>query len=291
MTRNMPVELYVWDVENGAAIYAKTPNGKNVVIDCGASNDFSPSKYLKDSLSVRIDFLVISHPHRDHIEDLEGVEDILNSGNMFWWNKEITEDLMVKSNGDLKHDEELKKYFALGKNRTGIGPEDVSSPRNPKWGDGCVFKQFSNKYSENGEVGNSTINNLSLVTFIKFGKDVVLYGGDMEKSGWEEMLGNGEFVELLKKTTIYIASHHGNESGFSSELFKHLQPNFTIVSTGKKQESDATNRYRRKTKDVGVVTKDDKTRKVLTTRDDGHIHVTLHTDADPTVELDWQPKI
>ena len=84
MTVNKPTELYVWDVENGTAIYAETPNGKNVVIDCGASDDFSPAEYLKDSLAVSIDFLVISHPHRDHIKDLKGIEDILNSGNMFW---------------------------------------------------------------------------------------------------------------------------------------------------------------------------------------------------------------
>lgn len=293
MTVIKPTELYVWNVENGTAIYVKTPNGKNVVIDCGASDDFSPAECLKDSLAVSIDFLVISHPHRDHIEDLKGIKGILNSSrNMFWWNEEITEDLMVKSNGDLEDDEDLKRYFDLGENRTSRGSKDERSPRNPKWGDGCVFTYFSNKHSENGEVENSTINNLSLVTFIEFGKDVVLYGGDMEESGWEEMLGNGRFEALLKKTTIYIASHHGNKSGFSSELFKHFRPKLTIVPAGKKPEYDATDRYREKTKGMDVVTKDGKkeTREVLTTRNDGHVHVTLHADTEPTVELGWQPK-
>ena len=292
ITVSKPIELYVWNVENGTAIYVKTPNGKNVVIDCGASDDFSPAECLKDSLAVNIDFLVISHPHRDHIEDLEGIEDILNSSrNMFWSNKDITYDLMVKSDGGLKGDEYLKKYFDLGEGRTGRGPEDERSPENPKWGE-CVFTYFSNKYSENGEVGNSTINNLSLVTFIEFGKDVVLYGGDMEESGWEEMLESSEFEALLKKTTIYIASHHGNKSGFSSELFKHLQPILTIVPAGKKPGHDATDSYRKKTKGMDVVTKDGKkeTRWVLTTRNDGHIHVTLYGNSRPKVELDYQPK-
>ena len=295
MAVNKPTELYVWNVENGTAIYVKTPNGKNVVIDCGASDDFSPAMCLKDSLNVGIDFLVISHPHRDHIEDLEGIESILNSSrNMFWWNEDITEDLMVRSNGDLKGDEDLKRYFDLGKKRTGRGPEDERSPQNPMWGDGCIFTYFNNKYSENGEVGNSTVNNRSLVTFIEFGKCVVLYGGDMEESGWEKMLETDGFKELLEKTTIYIASHHGNKSGFSSKLFEHLQPKLTIVPAGKKPEYDATDRYYEKTKGMVVVTKDGKeeTRWVLTTRNDGHIHVTLHTNnTEPTVELGWQPKI
>lgn len=291
MTVNKPTELYVWNVENGTAIYVKTPNGKNVVIDCGASDDFSPAECLKDSLAVRIDFLIISHPHKDHIEDLKGIEDILNDVNLFRRNKKITKDLMVKSNVDLKGDEDLERYFDLGKNRTGIDSED-ESPRKPKWGAGCVFTYFSNEYPKNGEVGNSTINNLSLVTFIEFEEDVVLYGGDMEESGWEEMLENGRFEALLKKTTIYIASHHGNKSGFSSELFEHLRPKLTIVPAGKKPEYDATDRYREKTKGMNVVTKDGETesRKVLTTRNDDHIHVTLHADTEPTVELGWQPK-
>ena len=286
-------ELCVWDVGDGAAIYAKTPNGKNVVIDCGGtSNDFSPAKCLKDRLGVGIDFLVISHPHRDHIEDLEGIEDILNRRNMFWWNEDITEDLMVKSDGNLRGDEYLKRYFDLGKNRTGRGPVDERNPQNPKWGDRCVFRYFHNNYSKNGEVTDSTINNLSMVTFIEFGKDVVLYGGDMEESGWEEMLEMCEFKALLKKTTIYIASHHGNESGFSSELFEYFQPKLTIVPAGKKPEYDATDSYREKTKGMDVVTKDGKkeTRFVVTTRYDGHIRVMLYDDKPPTVELGWQPK-
>ena len=289
MTVNSQTELYVWNVEKGTAIYVKTPNRKNVVIDCGASADFSPAKYLKDSLAVCIHFLIISHPHRDHIEDLKGIEDILIDENLFRRNGDIAEDLMVKSSGDLMGDEDLKRYFDLGENRTGIGSEDERSPRNPKWGDGCVFKHFSNEYHKNGEVENSTINNLSVVTFIEFGKDVVLYGGDMEESGWEEMLGNGKFEALLKKTTIYIASHHGNKSGFSSELFKHLKPKLTIISSSKKRDYDAAKEYCNHTTGMGGF-KDGETRKVVTTRNDGHIHVTLHADTEPTVELGWQPK-
>lgn len=291
MAVNRRTELYVWDVENGTAIYVKTPNGKNVVIDCGASDDFLPAECLKNSLVVSIDFLVISHPHRDHIEGLEGITDILSDRSLFSRNKEITKDLMIKSNVDLKDDEELKRYFALSEKYTGICPED-ESPQKPKWGAECVFTYFNNKYSENGEVGNSTINNLSLVTFIEFGKDVVLYGGDMEESGWEEMLENGEFEALLKKTTIYIASHHGNKSGLSSELFKHLKPKLTIISSSKKRDYDAAKEYCDHTTGMGVFKDgEQKTRKVVTTRNDGHIHVTLYDDyAEPRVDLDCPPK-
>lgn len=289
VTVSKQTELYVWNVEKGTAIYTKTPNGKNVVIDCGATDGFSPAECLKDILGVGIDFLVISHPHRDHIEDLEGIDGILNTGSMFGRNKDITKKLMIESNKDLKGDECLDKYFELS-DRYKDKVDDKDNPRKPNWGDGCAFKYFKNDL-EDGVVNNSTINNLSLVTFITFGKDVVLYGGDMEESGWEDMLGSDRFKALLKKTTIYIASHHGHESGFSAKLFEHFEPKLTIVPAGKKQDWDVTDKYYDKTEGM-VVTKDgeEKTRKVVTTRKDDNIHITLYDDTEPTVELGWQPK-
>ena len=111
-------ELYVWDVGDGAAIYVKTPNGKNVVIDCGASDDFSPTEYLKNSLGVtQIDYLIISHPHKDHIKDFENIEDhygYKENGELRYHittlnrNKGITREIMIESNEDLEDDEDVQ---------------------------------------------------------------------------------------------------------------------------------------------------------------------------------------
>lgn len=293
MTVSKQTELYVWNVEDGTSIYAKTPNGKNVVIDCGASDDFSPVEHINNELNVQeIDYLIISHPHKDHIKDLDGIERYYDSDvGVLRRSGYITKDLMIRSNEDLKDDECLGKYFELSDRYTGDVKRE-ESPRYSNWGDGCVFKCFNNKYSEDGAVNNSTINNLSVVTFVRFGNNTVLYGGDMEEEGWEEMLTKDRFKEFLKETTIYIASHHGNKSGFSSELFEHLKPKLTIISAGKKHDYDAANEYRDHTTGMGVF-KDggQETRWIVTTRNDGHIHITLYDDgAEPRVNLGCPPK-
>ena len=58
--------MTVWNVNLGLAIHIKTPNYKNIVVDLG-SGEFSPIKKLMYST---IHYLVITHPHYDHISDI-----------------------------------------------------------------------------------------------------------------------------------------------------------------------------------------------------------------------------
>ena len=284
-------ELCVWNVENGASIYVKTPNDKTVVVDCGASSDFSPADYIKNTLGVStINGLVVSHPHQDHINDILKIkEHFWNDGQkieLLMRNKNITKDLLIEPNNDLKDDKYVKGYYELADNFNGGNPSEEYLDFG-----GLERKYFLNKNTDE-KPDNSTINNLSVVTFIKFGKDVVLYGGDMEKEGWETIMKKPGFDEWLQKTTIYIASHHGNKSGYYPEMFESFKPKITIVPAGKKHDYDAADKYHDKTEGMEITNKDGEkeTRKVLTTRKDGHIHITLHDDGtEPTVELGYQP--
>lgn len=88
------VDLKIWflDVGHGDCAYAELPNGARMMVDCGCDDDHWPSKMLKyyeitkDANPVplpnhshpsgyAIDQLVISHPHGDHISDIEAIHD------------------------------------------------------------------------------------------------------------------------------------------------------------------------------------------------------------------------
>jgi beta-lactamase superfamily II metal-dependent hydrolase len=71
------LKVVVWDVQHGHATYIRTPNGKHIVIDLGigsyerSSADFSPLLHLKKEWRVnQLDSVIITHPHRDHIDDI-----------------------------------------------------------------------------------------------------------------------------------------------------------------------------------------------------------------------------
>ena len=64
------LRMIVWNVKRGNAISLHLPNGKTVMIDCGNSDDCSPVDSLNKQKINKIDWLVISHPHTDHMADL-----------------------------------------------------------------------------------------------------------------------------------------------------------------------------------------------------------------------------
>ncbi len=65
----MTLNIRIHNVGHGQSIHAFTPNGKIVVIDLGCSKDFSPLNWLS-AYSKKIDSLIITHPHGDHIDEI-----------------------------------------------------------------------------------------------------------------------------------------------------------------------------------------------------------------------------
>lgn len=79
----MSLETKFWDVQHGCACYLKTPNNRHIVYDLGTGSygaglkEFSPLRHLKDKLGVgRLDYVVISHPNLDHIDDILSFDDL-----------------------------------------------------------------------------------------------------------------------------------------------------------------------------------------------------------------------
>ncbi|MFZ0091286.1 MAG: hypothetical protein WAL63_17385, partial [Solirubrobacteraceae bacterium] len=64
-------------VQHGSATWLRMPNGENNVIDLGTGSvnngqaTFSPVDWIRRKHGVtRLDALVITHPHKDHIDDI-----------------------------------------------------------------------------------------------------------------------------------------------------------------------------------------------------------------------------
>ena len=78
-----PLKIVVWDVQHGNAIYFRTPGGNDFVIDLGtgsygsSNRQFSPLLHLKNKWSVKeLQGVIITHPHRDHLDDIFNFDDI-----------------------------------------------------------------------------------------------------------------------------------------------------------------------------------------------------------------------
>ena len=271
--------IKIFDVGAGLAIYVKTPNGKKIFLDCGGTSELSPAHIINPSDDkISLDYLVISHPHLDHISDIINVSEKYNI-DVLRRNKNLDAETMRIDNPDAEDNECLKKYFSISDKFTKTVKGD-ESPKNESWENGCTFHTFNNLDT------NLCVNDQSVVTFIDYGHTTILCGGDVEEKGWDELLKNVSFLEYLKKTSILIAPHHGNDSGYNKKLFGYFTPKITIFSTDS-PENTVGEKYRDNTEGLEVRTKNGKEcRKILTTNNDGHMKIVVTSkNEDPTITI------
>lgn len=85
-------------------------------------------------------------------------------------------------------------------------------------------------------------NGMSYVLEYRTGNRRVILGGDAEQTAWEDILLHYGTKRL--SCDVLKASHHGRDTGYFQEAVKAMSPTHTIVSVGKKPETDASNKYR-----------------------------------------------
>jgi competence protein ComEC len=88
--------------------------------------------------------------------------------------------------------------------------------------------------------GNS--NNLSYVLRITYLGYRIVLGGDADADVWEELAAH---YGANLRCDVLKASHHGRDSGYFADAVALMDPRYTIVSVGKKPDTDASNKYRR----------------------------------------------
>jgi len=274
------VDVTIFNVGQGNCILADFPRTissrrVNALIDCGGdSGSGLATDHLRYANVTAIDDLIITHPHKDHILDLVNIYNEFPPA-VFTRNKSITIEKVKDENSDIFNSDKemIETYFSIHdtyqKQVTGI-----DNPTDSSWGGGACFEHF--KHSDL----TLNLNNLSLISFLVFGEQAILFGADMEEEGWKLLLQNSRFKELLRKTTILVAPHHGLDSAYCSDLFGEdlMNPKLTIISDGSVRDTSVTTKYDQVTSGLWIPNSDGdkKFKKVLTTRQNGNILIRIY---------------
>lgn len=273
------MKVIVFNVEHGFCAFIKTPTNYGRMIDCGCTSTFSPALYItKNELPNCVSWgvhslahLTITHPHNDHIEDIDAVMDrcepaFLRAQGYAW--DEVKDEEAGYENLDAYSD----------------WREEYNPTSNPKPDYGMQFSYFyltpdeAKKTDELKFVNNSSIVTVATVKGTLY-SEKFLFGGDMETAGWEALLKkDAGFEKAVRGTDFFIVSHHGHKSGFSEELYKAMgrRPILNIVSIHKGDEK-IDSRYSKSEYALGIGPEDDP-RRCLTTRHDGSITVRVGLD-------------
>ena len=255
------MEVRIFDVSHGFCAMVATDNGGLAVIDCGHDNGgFRPSNYLRGIGWNQVHHLIISNYDQDHVSDIRNVLAYANV-HVFHRNGSVSPEYIRQlklQSGPLT--DAMSAAISCAENM--VHPVLYM----PDMG-GVEIKTFCNQYP-----AFSDTNNLSLVTYVRFDGLTILFPGDIERAGWEQLLLNAEFRLWLSRVNVFVASHHGRQTGYCAEVFSHCSPDIIVISD--KEIVHSTQQHNLYAQHAsGLIWPSGVRRQVLTTRSDGTIRI------------------
>ncbi|MCQ2581202.1 MAG: MBL fold metallo-hydrolase [Alphaproteobacteria bacterium] len=272
-----------FDVGHGSCAHVQTPNGKNILVDVGGSDDFSPAYHLAyvDRIGV-LDTLVITHPHEDHYHDIMNLEK--------YGIKPIT--LLRHKRGfpidgtDFPIKDRCKvDYINKMNNNYNETVSELVSPLSSFVNGGLSWKTF---FADDADLDKTDPNTFSGIYVLNFGGCKIILTGDNNKEILAKMVKNSEFAAAVKDAHFLLAPHHGRTTDFCPEFFEAVNPAATIISDKcceHDSQVDSANAYN----NGRGIWLNGEIRHVLTTRKDGNIVLRI-TDQGNFSISNWKHK-
>ena len=246
-------ELTVWflDVGKGDAIVMRSPGGFVGVVDSASEHQGSEviEPFLRSRGIHRIDFLLLTHPHPDHVGGAPALISEFSPGT-------------VVDNG-FRPDHPLVRRYREAAEERGIPVRTTRQGTRLKWRDGVSLAVLAP--AQAGPPGGT--NNTSIVLRVEYGKRALLLAADAQADSERQMLESGQplSADVLK------VGHHGSSASTTEPFVKAVSPKLAVISV----DSGNANGY-----------PTEQTLKRLTAagaqvlRTDRHGHITVLTDGE-----------
>ncbi len=201
------LKIHIIDVGQGDSTLVELPNGTAMLIDAG-EREYGRSvvSYVKALGYKRIDYLVGTHPHSDHIGGLQTVIESFDIGNIYMPKKSSTTATFTNLLKAIQ-----KKGLKVETAKAGkliFEDENLNvsliSPVNDNYGD--------------------EMNLYSAVVKITYGEMRFLFMGDAETENEEQMTDvSAEFIRI---------GHHGSRTSSGEEFVRRVGAQIAVVSVG-----------------------------------------------------------
>jgi len=207
------MRYYGVDVGQGDCSLFILPGGETIVIDAGPEkNARRTARYLKSCGVRKIDLLVATHPHEDHIGSMRALLSAFPVG-MIWdsgfsWGSHIQE----------KFYRDIKKRNIPFKT---VGRGDAAKLGGTELRVLAPARRLKNTRSDP--------NNNCVVMLVTYRKISFLMTGDMEREEYAS-------IRPLPRATVLKAAHHGSSNGTSSRLLREVSPEIIVISYAKEND-------------------------------------------------------
>jgi len=203
------LKVHYIDVGQADAILIEQ-EGKYMLIDGGNNDDKEKLlSYLKSNGVKKLEYVIGTHPHEDHIGSLDAVIEKFEIGKV----------LMPK----VTHTTKTFKDVVSETKKKGL------KFTTPKIGD--VFELGEGKFTVLAPNSSEykDLNDYSIVIRFEYGNRSFMFTGDAEEHSEKEIINKG----LEIRSDVLKAGHHGSSSSSSVEFLNRVKPKYAVISCGK----------------------------------------------------------
>ena len=214
------------DVGQGDAIFIRTPNGSDILIDGGP--DESVLSCLAKHMPFwdrTIEIMILTHPHADHLTGLISVikrYNVLSFATEKISNKTLSFNYLV----ELIKSKNIKTNYVYQSDRFRLGGGVILEIVGPS-------KEFLDETSPEGLIGESAEFG-SVETLVKYRKFSALLTGDSQASELQQAISSKRYA--ISNLSVLQVPHHGSRFGLTAEILNILKPKIAAISVGAKNK-------------------------------------------------------
>lgn len=210
VTSEQSMKVHFIDVGQADCILIQTPSA-SMLVDAGKNEDGGKVvSYLQQQGISRLDYVIGTHPHEDHIG---GMDDVIRSF-------EIGEVILPGKTHT------SKTYMDVLQAVQDKGLQITQATAGQEFGLGVAsFTVLSPK--EGADYGDN-LNNWSVSIKLVNGNNSFVMTGDAESTAENDILSNG--IDL--KADVWKAGHHGSVTSNTDAMLQAVSPQYTVISCG-----------------------------------------------------------
>lgn len=216
------LHVTVLDIGQGDSILLEGPAGGRMLIDTGPDPDLELTRLDAriPAWDRRIDLVVLTHPHEDHVGGLALLLQRYRIGRV------IESGMIGRGPGDAAY----RRVLAEQNRQT-----TIAAAGDRLWLDGIELDvdwpppgTVPARASDDGK----QVNNESIVIDLRFGARRMLFTGDMEEDIDPQLIARGLAGHLGGPIDVLKVAHHGSATATTNQLLDILQPKVAVISVG-----------------------------------------------------------